>query len=91
MLENQNGKYRGDIDRLNQQHNDMDIRMKEMMQQLQKIQQAGPGSYENPPNTISPMFGNHNQYSNGVEPPRTLPPLMNGVAMQGVQYGDDRR
>lgn len=65
--------------------------MKEMMQQLQKVQQGGAASYETPPNQITPMFGNHNQYGNGAEPPRTLPPLMNGVAMQGVQYQDDRR
>ncbi len=92
MLENQNGKYRSDIDKLNQQHQEMDMRMKEMMAQLQKIQQGGANSYnEAPPNVISPMFANHNKFGNGTEPPRTLQPLMNGVAMQGVQYGDDRR
>lgn len=73
------------------------MRMKEMTAQIQRLQQQqqqqGPASYDTPPPSgIPSLFGNHaSQYSNGQEPPRTLPPLMNGVAMQGVQYADERR
>lgn len=48
------------------------------------------GSYEGPSGHV---YGGHFP-PNGTEPPRTLPPLMNGAglsAMQGVQYSDDRR
>ena len=66
-----------------------------MAQQLQRLQQIGHGPYDAPPNMMpqSNQFSGH--YNNGVgnaaDPPRTLPPLMNGIAMQGVQYSDERR
>lgn len=86
-------QYRGEADKQRQQIADQDLQIKELTAQLQRLHQQG--AYQTPPSAVShsPIgFGNH--YTNGIEtnadPPRTLPPLLNG-AMQGVQYSDDRR
>lgn len=77
------------------QHIDrLDAQIKDLTQQVQRGQR--PASYQTPPSASSHShspLGFSNHYGNGdagAEPPRTLPPLMNG-AMQGVQYNDDRR
>lgn len=48
---------------------------------------AGNFSHQPPPNAASQFNGA--AYTNGVDSDasRTLPPIMNGGAMQGVQYG----
>jgi len=48
------------------------------------------GSFPPPPNSIPQYNGG---YTNGVDSdgPRTLPPIMNGGSMQGVQYGENGR
>lgn len=90
-LENEIKKQRLDADKQHRQMQDMEMKMQQMNEQLQRLQHQG--SFAAPPNAIpqSP-YGTH--YPNGIdnskEPARTLPPLMNG-AMQGVQYSDDRR
>ena len=79
-----------DADKHHRQMQDMEMKLQQMNEQLQRLQHQG--NYPAPPNALpqSP-YGQH--FSNGIdgsgEPQRTLPPLMNG-AMQGVQY-DDRR
>jgi hypothetical protein len=92
-LENKLNHYRLENEKQRQQMDHMDGQIKDLTQQLQHLHSQGP--YQTPPNALSPSplgFGNH--YGNGMEtsaePPRTLPPLMNG-AMQGVQYSDERR
>jgi hypothetical protein len=90
-LENSVKQQRIDADKQHRQMQEMEMKMQQMSDQLQRLQHQG--NYPAPPNAIpqSP-YGSH--FTNGVEssnePQRTLPPLMNG-AMQGVQYGDDRR
>jgi hypothetical protein len=84
-------QQRIDADKQHRQMQDMELKMQQMSEQLQRLQHQGP--YQPPPNAMpqSP-YGTH--YTNGIdasnEPQRTLPPLING-AMQGVQYSDDRR
>lgn len=69
--------------------------MHEMSQQLRNIQQP-QGSFPPPPNVMpqSPMgyAPHYNGHMDGPkEPARTLPPIMTGSSMQGIQYSDDRR
>jgi uncharacterized coiled-coil protein SlyX len=90
-LENQVKQDRAELDKQRHQMHDMEIKLQQMSEQLQRGQH--PGNFPAPPNAMpQSSYGAHyaNGVENGNEPPRTLPPLLNG-AMQGVQYSDDRR
>jgi hypothetical protein len=95
-LQHQLRKDEKTIKDLHQHVNQLESHVKELTLQVQRQQ---PSSYQTPPSAVSHShspLGFSNHYGNGdtaAEPPRTLPPLMNGVngAMQGVQYADDRR
>jgi uncharacterized coiled-coil protein SlyX len=90
-LENQVKQQRVDFDKQRHQLHDMEIKLQQMSEQLQRGQH--PGNFAPPPNALPQApYGAHytNGVENGNEPPRTLAPLLNG-AMQGVQYSEDRR
>ncbi|KEF63393.1 uncharacterized protein A1O9_01370 [Exophiala aquamarina CBS 119918] len=94
-LETQNKQQRIDYEKQRHQLQDLESKMHEMSQQLQRLQHQG--SFPPPPSVIpqSPLnYGPAPRFSNNIdgpnELPRTLPPLVNG-AMQGIQYSDDRR
>lgn len=81
-----------ELDRQRNQIHDMEMQIKELSQRLGHQ----PSGYAPPPNAMptSPLGYNNAHYTNGHdsanEPSRTLPPIMNGNAMQGVQYEDRR-
>ena len=74
---------------------DLDAKVQQMSQQMERLQHT-QGQYNTPPPSSIPpaamSFGNHfpNGIENGSDPPRTLPPLVNAAAMQGVQYSEGR-
>lgn len=88
-LEGQNKSTRMELDRQRNQMHEMEMQIKEMSQRLGHP----PPNFTHGPTPI-PAY-NGARYTNGVDstndPPRTLPPIINGGAMQGVQYGDERR
>lgn len=74
-----------EMDRTREQMHQMELQIKELTARV------GAGSnYAPPPNSL-PYNGT--TYSNGhdSDTSRTLPPIMNGNAMQGVQYGENGR
>ncbi|KAK5953250.1 hypothetical protein OHC33_005818 [Knufia fluminis] len=83
-LEGQNKSTRIELDRQRDQMHQMELQLKELSARV------NGGSFPQPPNSISQYNGG---YSNGVdsEASRTLPPIMNGGAMQGVTYGENGR
>lgn len=68
----------------------MDQQIKELTARLSA---GGQGGFTSPPPSMN--FGsNGTHYTNGIDTSndnRTLPPIMNGGAMQGVQYGENGR
>lgn len=90
-LETQTKQSRVELERQRDQMHQMDQQIKELTARLNA---TGPGGFTSPPPAIS--YGNNNgpHYSNGTDNSndnRTLPPIMNGGAMQGVQYGESGR
>jgi len=83
-LESQNKSTRIELERQRDQMHQMEMQLKELSARV------NGGSFQPPPNSISQYNGG---YTNGVdsEASRTLPPIMNGGAMQGVQYGENGR
>lgn len=68
----------------------MDQQIKELTARLNA---GGQGGFTSPP-AISFGSSNGQHYTNGMDGSngdRTLPPIMNGGAMQGVQYGENGR
>jgi hypothetical protein len=82
---------RNELAELRQRDIERQAQLEKLGQQLSRFQrQQSQGSYEG---ASGPVFGSHFP-QNPTEPPRTLPPLMNGTgpsAMQGIQYAEDRR
>jgi len=68
--------------------------MQQMEMQLKEMSaRMNAANYPQPPNAMptNAIAYNSSRYSNGDEPSRTLPPIMNGGAMQGIQYGESGR
>lgn len=88
QLEAQNKTTRVELDRQRDQMHQMEMQIKELTARVG----GGNFSHPAPPSSI-PSFNGGSQYANGVESDasRTLPPIMNGTAMQGVQYGENSR
>jgi len=94
-LETQNKQQRIDYEKQRHQLQDLENKMHQMSEQLQRLQHQGSFPPAPSVNTQSPMsYGPGPHFANTIdgpnELPRTLPPLVNG-AMQGIQYSDDRR
>jgi hypothetical protein len=82
---------RNELAELRQRDLDRQTQLEKLSQQVNRFQQQqSQGSYDG---SSGPGFSGHFSQK-PAEPPRTLPPLMNGAgpsAMQGIQYSDDRR
>jgi len=83
-LEGQNKSTRLELDRQRDQMHQMEMQLKELSARV------NGGSFPPPSNSISQY---NSGYGNGVDSDasRTLPPIMNGGAMQGVTYGENGR
>lgn len=69
----------------------MDQQIKELTARLNA---SGQGSFSSPPTSMNYSSNGASHYTNGIDANndnRTLPPIMNGGAMQGVQYGENGR
>lgn len=69
----------------------MDAQIKELTARLNA---GGPGGFAAPPQAMGFANTSGQHYTNGMDANndnRTLPPIMNGGAMQGVQYGENGR
>lgn len=90
-LECADKSMRTELAELRQRDVERQAQLEKLSQQVHRLQQQhSQGAYEG---QSASSFNNHFP-QNHAEPPRTLPPLMNGsgpLAMQGIQYSDDRR
>lgn len=69
----------------------MDQQIKELTARLNA---GGQGGFTSPTSSLGFASNNGQHYTNGIDNSndnRTLPPIMNGGAMQGVQYGENGR
>jgi hypothetical protein len=91
QLEGSRQSMRSELAELRQRDIERQAQLVKLEQQLIHFQrQQSSGGYDT---SSGPGFSNHYP-QHPVEPPRTLPPLMNGTgptAMQGIQYSEDRR
>lgn len=87
QLESQNKSTQIELARQRDQMRQMELQLKELTSRMN----GSSFSHPSPPNSI-PQF-NGGVYTNGAntEDSRTLPPIINGGAMQGVQYGENGR
>lgn len=89
QLEGQNKSNRIELERQRDQMRQMEMQIKELTARVNGSNFSHPPPP--PPNSITPF--SNGPYTNGTESDasRTLPPIMNGNAMQGVQYGENGR
>lgn len=69
----------------------MDQQIKELTARLNS---SGQPAFTSPPTSIGYNSNGTSHYTNGIDSNndnRTLPPIINGGAMQGVQYGENGR
>lgn len=69
----------------------MDQQIKELTARLNA---GGQGGLTSPTSAMGFSHNNGHHYTNGIDSSsdnRTLPPIMNGGAMQGIQYGENGR
>lgn len=91
-LESQTKQSRVEVERQRDQMHQMDQQIKELTARLNA---GGQGGFTSPPPpTMSFGTNGNTHYTNGIDSSsdnRTLPPMLNGGAMQGVQYGENGR
>ncbi|KAK5195427.1 hypothetical protein LTR99_001949 [Exophiala xenobiotica] len=95
QLEDQNKQARVDYESQRLKLAELENKMHEMSQQMRSMQQP-QSSFPPPPNVMpqSPLgYSSHFKHhvDGSSEPTRTLPPIMGGNSMQGIQYSEERR